>query len=179
MEIYRIKTNNGTVHVKKDWTTEIDKQGRLKYFLYGQGYKKTRRYELINVDLEPKKDALYIGEVAWNYGDGIASDLCEDAFGCCTISARNWTPYFKHVYKVASDNFTKEIVDSLPMEIVNNLRHFIGLLDVTFLDDALSRIDSEYDNVNCTYKGKEISMKEYIKEKYGEAAMRLVSLLLN
>ena len=178
MEIYRITTKDGIVHVRKDWSTEIDKQGRLNYFLYGQGYKKTERWELINVDLEPKKDALYIGEVALKYGDEVASYLCEQALGCCAMSAKNWTPFFKHVYRVAKINFTQEIIDTISRDVVNNFRHFLGLLDVTFLDEALSNLDSEYDCVNCTYKGKEISMKEYIREKYGEPTMCLIDLLL-
>ncbi len=178
MELYRITTKDGIIHVMKDWSTEIDKQRRLKYFVYGQGYKKTKRFELINVNLEPKKDALYIGEVALKYGDDVASYLCEQAFGCCTISAQNWTPFFKHVYKVASDYFTKEGLDSISRDVVNNIRHFFGMLDVIFLDEALSRMDSDYDCNECTYKGKEISMKEYIREKYGEPTMCLINLLL-
>ena len=179
MELYRITTKEGLIHVRKDWSTEIDKQGRLKYFVYGQGYKKTKRFELINVDLEPKKDTLYIGEVAWNYGNDVASYLCEHAFGCCTISARNWTPYFKHVYKVASDNFTPEGMNAISRDVVNNFRHFLGLLDIEFLDDSLSRLDPEYDSVNCTYKGKErVSMADYIREKYGEQTFTLIKLLL-
>ena len=178
MEIYRIKTKDGIIHVRKDWSTEIKKNGQLEFFIYGQGYKKTKRFELIDVDLQPKKDALYIGEVAWNYGDDVASYLCEQAFGCCTYSAQNWTPYFKHVYKIAKENFTENEFNNISRDVVNNFRHFIGLLDVTFLDEALSNLDTDYDCYQCTYKGKNVSMAEYVQEKYGEPTMRLIELLL-
>ena len=178
MEIYRIKTKDGFIHVRKNWSTTVSESGYLEYFIYGQGYKRTKRFELIDVDLQPKQDALYIGEVAWNYGNDIASYLCEHAFGCCTFSAQNWTPYFKHVYKVASNYFTKEVLDSISRDVVNNIRHTFGMLDVIFLDEALSRMDSDYDCNECTYKGKNVSMAEYVQEKYGEPTMQLINLLL-
>jgi len=178
MEIYRIKTKNGIVYVRKDWSTEISKSGYLKYFVYGQGYKGTKRFELIDVDLQPKKDALYIGEVASTYGDDIASYLCEHAFGCCTISARNWTPFFRYVNKIAKENFNEEEFDKISRDVVNNFRGFFGCLDTPFLDEALSRLDSDYNCNECTYKGKNVSMAEYIQEKYGETTVKLIEMLL-
>jgi hypothetical protein len=178
MEIYRIKTKDGFIHVRKDWSTTVSESGYLKYFIYGQGYKRTKRFELIDVDLQPKQDALYIGEVALTYGNDIASYLCEHAFGCCTISAQNWTPFFRYVYIIAKENFNEEEFDKISRDVVNNIRHTFGMLDVIFLDEALSRMDSDYDCNECAYKGKEISMKEYIREKYGEPTMRLIKLLL-
>ena len=178
MEIYRIKTKDGFIHVRKDWSTTVSESGYLKYFIYGQGYKRTKRFELIDVDLQPKQDALYIGEVASTYGDDIASYLCEHAFGCCTYSAQNWTPYFKHVYKIAKENFTEDEFNGISKEVANNFRHFIGLLDVVFLDEALSNLDTDYDCNQCTYKGKNVSMAEYVQEKYGETTVKLIELLL-
>lgn len=178
MEIYRIKTKDGIVHVRKDWSTEINKSGQLKYFVYGQGYKRTKRFELIDVDLQPKQDALYIGDVAWNYGDDIASYLCEHAFGCCTFSAQNWTPYFRYVYKIAKENFNEDEFDNISRDVVNNFRSFFGILDTPFLDKALSRLDSDYDYDECSYKGKKVSMSEYVQEKYGEPTKHLIDLML-
>jgi hypothetical protein len=178
MEIYRIKTKDGFIHVRKDWSTEIKKNGQLEYFVYGKGYKRTKRFELIDVDLQSKKDALYIGEIASNYGDDIASYLCEHAFGCCTISARNWTPFFRYVYKIAKENFNEDDFDNISRDVVNNFRGFFGILDTPFLDEALSKLDSDYDCNECSYKGKNVSMAEYVQEKYGEPTMRLINLLL-
>ena len=178
MEIYRIKTKDGIVYVRKDWSTEVSESGYLTYFISGQGYKRTKRFELIEVDLEPKKDALYIGEVASNYGDDIASYLCEHAFGCCTISAQNWAPFFRYAYKIAKENFNEDELDNISRDVVNNFRGFFGCLDIPFLDKALSRLDSDYDGNKCTYKRKNVSMAEYIEEKYGETTVKLIELLL-
>jgi hypothetical protein len=62
--------------------------------------------------------------------------------------------------------------------VVNNFRGFFGILDTPFLDKALSNLDSDYDCDECTYKGKNVSMAEYVQEKYGESTMRLIELLL-
>jgi len=177
MEIYRIKTKDGIVYVRKDWSTEIRKNGQLEYFKYGQGYKRAKRFELIDVDLQPKKDALYIGEVASTYGNDIASYLCEHAFGCCQLSAQNWTPFFRYVYKIAKENFNEEEFDKISRDVVNNFRGFFGILDTTFLDEALSKLDSDYNCNECTYKGKNVSLAEYIEEKYGEPTVKLIELL--
>lgn len=178
MEIYRIKAKDGIVYVRKDWNTEINKNGQLKYFIYGQGYKKSKSFELIEVDLQPKKDALYIGEVASTYGNDIASYLCEHAFGCCQLSAQNWTPFFRYVYKIAKENFNEEEFDKISRDVVNNFRGFFGILDTSFLGEALSKLDSDYNDKECSYKGRNVSLAEYIEEKYGEPAVRLIKLLL-
>ena len=64
MELYHITSKKqGETYVIKDWCTEIDKQGRLSYFTYGKGYRKTKSFELVDVELPLKKDGLYIGEI--------------------------------------------------------------------------------------------------------------------
>jgi hypothetical protein len=50
-------------------------------------------------------------------------------------------------------------------------------LDIIALDEKLSANDSEYNNSECTYKGKACSMKEYINRKFGERAVELINLL--
>ncbi len=52
-------------------------------------------------------------------------------------------------------------------------------LDIIKLDDMLSAGDDEYDNVECTYKGKpEYSISKYISEKYGKETHKIILKLI-
>lgn len=51
-------------------------------------------------------------------------------------------------------------------------------LDISNFDDNLTKNDTEYDNVNCTYKGKNVNVGEYIKLKWGESSYVIIQSLL-
>lgn len=179
MELYRIKKwgNRPETYVEKTWCNKVLQNGKLRYFVRGKGYRDTKAFELINVDLEAKKDALYLGKVAKEYGDNIAAVLCETAFGCCTSSAENWVSVFRTAYQTAIDNGINP--SDVATDVANNFRGFFGCLDVFFLDKQLSANDPEYNCAACTYKGKpKVSMKQYIKQKYGKPTAMLVEKLL-
>lgn len=48
-------------------------------------------------------------------------------------------------------------------------------IDILKLDDEFSKRDSDYNGRECTYKGKSVSLAEYIEIKYGEEAFKFVS----
>lgn len=51
-------------------------------------------------------------------------------------------------------------------------------LDIFMLNDALSAADPEYDNIASTWCGRETSMSEYVKEKYGDKIHKIIMQLL-
>lgn len=51
-------------------------------------------------------------------------------------------------------------------------------LDITVLDERLSKIDPEYDPDECTYNGKNVSMSEYVELKYGKLGVGILQKLL-
>ena len=177
MELYHIKKygKRAETFVKVGFPNEIDKHGLLRWFEYGKGYQKTKLYEKVDVDIEPKKDALYIGEVCDKYGSSVAVELCENAFDCCTMSARSWVIVFHNAYRVAMESFTESEREQIAREVVNEFRCFFGMLDVLRLDKRLSEMDAEYDCNQCTYKGESgVSMEKYIREKYGNVTAKFV-----
>lgn len=175
MELYKIK--NGEAYIpKNEWSNTI-KNGKLKYFVKGLGYRTTKQFEVINVDIEPKKDALYIGKVAKEYGHAVATPLCEEAFGCCQMSAENWVVTFQYAYETAIENNIDP--SQVAVEVVNNFRGFFGCLDVIFLESRLAGLDNEFEPSKCRYKGKEnVSTKEYIEMKYGKPTALLIEKML-
>lgn len=176
MEMYHIKKygKRAETYVKVGFPNEVLKDGRLRWFERGKGYQETKMYEVMSVDIEVKKDALYIGEVASKYSESVAVELCEKAFGCCTCSAERWVYGFKKAYDVAVKYFTDRERGEISREVINEFRIFFGL-DVCRLDDRLSEMDSEYDNKSCRYKGRSgVSMDKYIKAKYGKITAMFV-----
>jgi hypothetical protein len=175
MELYKI--NNGETYIpKNEWSNKI-KNGKLTYFVSGEGHHSTKKFEVVDADLEPKRDALYIGKTAKEYGQAVAAHLCEEAFGCCQMSAESWVPMFQYAYETAVENNIDP--SQVALEVANNIRGFFGILDVIFLESRLAALDAEYEPSKCRYKGKEnVSTKDYIEEKYGEPTVRLIEKLL-
>ena len=177
MELYKI--NNGETYIpKNEWSNTI-KNGKLTYFVKGEGYHTTKKFEVINVDIEPKKDALYIGKIAKEYGHAVATPLCEEAFGCCQMSAENWVGMFQFAYQKAIDNGIDP--SEVALEVANNMRgtSCFPILNIDFLEKELARIDKDFEPSRCRYKGKEnVSTADYITEKYGKVTATFIEKLL-
>ena len=52
-------------------------------------------------------------------------------------------------------------------------------IDILKLDEFLDHNDPDYDAEECTYKGNNTSMIDYITEKFGKEANDLIERLIN
>lgn len=74
-------------------------------------------------------------------------------------------------------NEAHKLIGEFPVElrnlIINSRDNLLSAatgnfeLDVDKFDEALSKNDPEYDCKECTYKGNEVSIGEYLEIKYG------------
>lgn len=64
-------------------------------------------------------------------------------------------------------------LDGLTSLISNDPR-----IDIVKMDEKLSAMDPDYDNTECTYKGVEISMKNYVVKAYGNEAADAIETLI-
>ena len=69
--------------------------------------------------------------------------------------------------------------------LLKNLTDYTGIpifgqfgVRIMALDNRLSEVDPDYDAENATYKGEEVSMKEYITTKFGEPTAKLLEKLM-
>lgn len=53
------------------------------------------------------------------------------------------------------------------------------VVDIIKTDEALEKADPEYNRTERTYKGQSISMKDYVRQKYGDRSMEFVEALIN
>lgn len=180
-DLYKIqlKKSEKPFYVLEEHAWGPDKQGRIEYFVSGVGRKKTKKFERITVDFGEleKSDSFAVGRITREYGVQVGISVCEDLFGCCRLSAETWCGFFEYCERIARDNFTEDEIKEIPMVIRKNLRSiFYGLpiVDILFLDDKLKECDPDSDYA----KGAEISMKDYIYNKYGKIACDYVELLM-
>jgi hypothetical protein len=185
MKIYKVKFHNKgdeeiNTCVLKDTTTTIDSKGSIEFFVRGMGWVKTKHFTEIDADIDmDTKDALYIGQIANEYSDAVAEEVCINAFGCCKMNADSWVRMFGRMYTIAKKNMTDEEIAKISREVCNAIRgdYWFGLVDIISLDQSLSRMDSDYNCVEATYKGEPISMRDYVTLKYGEHTSRFIELL--
>lgn len=183
MQLYQINPKNSktnTIYViADDWTNTV-KDGTLTFFKKGEGYEKTKCFKLIDADIEPKKDALYIGKVAHEYGKGVATQLCENAFGCCRISAESYVDLFEHAYTQAVEHGINP--SDVALEVANNIRlamPFFGSINLPFLEAKLAECDREFRPSICEWGNRtNVSTKQYITEKYGKASADFIEMLI-
>ena len=180
MQLYEINPTNPKSNpiyvIADDWTNTV-KDGTLTFFKKGEGYKKTKHFKLIDADIEPRKDALYIGKVAHEYGNGVAAQLCEDAFDCCRMSADEWTTLFEYAYTQAVEHGINP--SDVALEVANNIRTFFGSINLPFLEAKLAEIDHEFKPRRCEWGNRtNVSTKQYITEKYGKTSADFIEMLI-
>lgn len=50
-------------------------------------------------------------------------------------------------------------------------------LDIVAMDEALGKLDSDYNPMAAKYKGEPCSMKEYIQQKWGSEYVAIIEAL--
>lgn len=151
---------------------------KYEYFVKGKGWKKTKKFEIVKVEMPESKDNLYdIRKIGMKYG----KDICMKY-----LITNNMDSWKEHIYHIAvkSDMNKKEAAAFLKFWKILNVEilhcfGFFNIFDIRALDNLLANKDKEYDNVNCTYKGKEnVSMNEYVAEKFGKVYSDMLRKLI-
>ena len=181
MKIYEIKTREGIIYKR---VSEFDRPSNtLEYFIYGKGHLKTKSFRILpDVELPDRWDNLSwleICKIHEKYGIEISNEFAE----CKTagIISRQ-TIYGKYSLYQKIKNILPENFDAF-FEILpcDYLLSCFGMysFDVCRLDQIFSKLDVEYNDVECTYKGETISMREYVALKYGADYVKLIDVLID
>ncbi|MFA5300810.1 MAG: hypothetical protein WC389_21680 [Lutibacter sp.] len=180
MKLIKVKTKEGVLYLLNNWPNTI-KNGSLTYFVYGKGYLKTKSFELTEIELPERYDKmtwLQLCRIHEQYGIEVSLQYAE-----CKIAgiiARQTIlgkfALYEKIRDIIPENFD-EFFDIIPCDYM--LSCFgIYVLDIIGLDDKLSKIDPEYNNIELKYKGVTCSMSEYITMKYGENYRNIVEKLI-
>ena len=182
MELFEIKTKTGMIYKMNRFPQEV-KNDTLQYFVYGEGYKKTKRFNRIvaNIpELNEELSWLEICKIHEVYGIDVSNEYAEQKtagfISKRTVLSKYWM--YSKIKDILNTIENSEWFFNL-LSCDHTLSMFgIYSFDIIELDKVLNRLDSEYDNINCLYKGKNVSMSEYIDLKYGKQYTEMIDRLL-
>lgn len=175
----------GSIYLPNCYPSEVDKNGVLEYFIKGHGWKKTKKYKIIEgVDLPDRSSILSWLDIAIlfdKYGMEVANQYADNK--TAGIISRDTVMKYGTIYRLIKqelpENFDPLFFDCLTLDYMCAL-FGLFLFDISETDKKLSQIDRYYNNVKCTYKGKPtVSMKEYIDLKYGPAYSKIIDILIS
>ena len=178
MEVITTVKNGQEINFLNRYPQEINGD-QLTYFLPGEGYKKTKKFKISNVEL-PDLTNLYWYEIAQiydQYGYNIAVEYAEQKTAGC-IAGRYTMAYYQ-IYKRAESILTKlpdaiTFFESLPIDYVMAI-FGRGSIDIIKYDRELSIENPAYNSDNCTYNGQKCSLSEYIAIKYSPLHAEAIS----
>lgn len=162
------------------------KNGKFEYFVSGQGYKKTKVFKVLSVEL-PELTAWShwdICKIMDQYGEHIAKEYMEVRVAgivALRFLLARYAFYKKalnHIPENKQDlNFIK-FFEMLPFDYFLSL---IGIytLDVAKFDSMLGKLDSDYKPDECTYKNESTSLHDYVNLKYGIEYGNFIESLLD
>lgn len=159
------------------------KNGILTYFKYGEGYKKTKAFIIINDNkllelFDTNINELYVAKITSKYGVNVGSEYANRLVPGITAiqTAKELCYIYEKIKDILPENFNNDFFKLLKCEYIFS---WFGIyeLDIIQLDKALSKLDPNYDNENCTYKNNLCTMDEYITLKFGEPYSKIVKFL--
>jgi len=181
MNIITIKKDGQKINFLDKFPQEI-KNGQFTYFIYGQGYKKTKKFEVSDVEL-PEVNAISWYEICKihdQYGYNIALEYANHK--TAGIVAGNYLTAYYQLYKRAESILTElpdaiPFFESLPVDYWLSMVGY-GSIDIIKYDRQLSIADPLYNDDQCTYNGQECSLNQYIAIKYSQLHADAISLML-
>jgi hypothetical protein len=158
------------------------KGNKLEYFIRGEGWKKTKVFDIVNDVTLPERDSaitwLQIAALYNKYGIEVANTYAErkTAGIVSRQTAMGYGITYGSIKDVIPENFDSNFFECLSIDYMCACMGYY-LFDIIATDKKLSSLDSDY-NSNCaTYKGEKCSMKEYITIKYGTPYVAIIEKL--
>ena len=182
MDIITIKKDGQELNFLNRYPHEI-KNDQLTYFISGQGYKKTKKFKLSDVELPELKTLSWyeICKIYDQYGYYIAIEYADQKVAGC-IAGGHTNGYYQ-LYKRAESILTElpdaiTFFESLPLDYM--MAQFLGYgsIDIIKYDRQLAIADPLYNDDQCTYNGLECSLNQYIAIKYSQSHADAISLML-
>lgn len=170
----------GDRYFANSWRTEIDKNGSFEYFVSGEGWKKTKKFTVVDgVELPERWDKnltwLDVARLYDQYGIEVANVYAE----CMTAgivskqTARGYGLIYGKIKHLIDENFDSKFFELLRCDYM--LSCFgLFLLGIIGLDDKFGKMDSEYNPSDVKYKGKDCSMRQYVLQKYGQKYVDII-----
>lgn len=168
---------------------EIKKNRQLEYFIYGQGWKKTKTYKIVEgVELPEKWAELHPLDIAIlfdKYGIEVANIYAERK--TAGIDSRQYAKSYGYIYRnikdILPEDFDRDFFTCLKV-MWEPACFGLFVFDICETDNAFGEIDKKYRPMEISYinqKGedmKSVSMHQYVEMKYGEPYVKIIEALI-
>ena len=180
MKLIKINHKGENLFLPNCYPSEIKKDGKLEFFIQGQGWQKAKKYEIVEgVELPERWDKnltwLDVAKLYDQYGLEVANVYAD----CKTagIISRQTTVGYGRIYSkikhLIDDTFDPKFFELLKCDYTMSCFGFF-LLDIVELDKKFEQMDVEYNSIAAMYKGKECSMSNYVLQKYGQKYVDII-----
>lgn len=181
MELYYLPTKR--LYLPNCYPVEQNGK-KLKYFIYGEGWKQTTSFKRVEgISLPDKWDSnitwLQIAKWWDQYGIEVANVYAEKKTAGIVSrqTARGVGIIWRTIKKLAPENFDEAFFNCLSADYM--MACFgLFLFDLTKTDGNFSLLDNEYKSNECTYKRKTCSMMEYVQQKWGCNYFQMIEALI-
>lgn len=183
MKIVKIKRKKEILYFPLSYPHEIVGQS-FKYFITGEGYKKTKVFEILDEELPDNRnntlswlEIMYIHE---KYG--LSCSIIYAKSKCPACVATENTLYRYELFQKAKHLINRETdAEFFDMVQINCMLAKLDMyvIDLVSTDDELGKKDAKYKPKQALYHGKPCSINEYIKQKFGERYARIVDAMLD
>lgn len=151
----------------------------LEYFVFGKGYKTTRRFEVINVCIPETKDN--IKDIV-KYNSLYGKEVCLEYL--ITNNSTHWKNKIFNEAVMMGEHIGVELIEKCPDVLINLVEYDNDLLQIGIcsfnifkFDKRLEEIIAGYDSRDCTWNGKTTSMREVLIENFGEISEQMINKL--
>ena len=177
MDLIRVKIGKEFTYRLTGIRQEV-KNGTFQYFTQGEGWKKTKRFEIMPVQMPGRWDVkswLEIAKICDQYGIDVA-EVYANALTAGIVArqtARGYHFIYSKIKHLIDENFNPEFFELLRCDYM--LACFgLFAIDIVGLDQTFSKIDADYDAEKATYQGRPCSMREYVQIKYGDKYVEVI-----
>lgn len=159
------------------------KNNTVEYFIYGQGHKKTKCFTILEGVEVPDRWSelswLQICKIHELYGIHV-SNMHASCKTAGIVSKQTILGYYS-IYTKIKDLIPENFDGFFDYLSCDYMLSCFGMysFDIVSFDKKMSQIDSDYNNVECTYKGNKCSLSEYITLKYGEVYRNIIDKLIS
>lgn len=184
MKIFEVQDKElGTIFLA-DCFPQTLKSDKLEYFVYGHGYKKTKKFKVLEGDMPETYQELSwldIAVIHEKFGIEVANEYAKRKVAgiISRQTANGYASIYQKIKHLIADGFDHSFFELLKCDY---FMACFGMyqLDIIALDEKLSKIDPTYDCQNATYGDiKDCSMKQYIEIKYGKLCADVVDAALS
>lgn len=182
MKVVQIKRKKEILFFPYTFPYEV-KDPFFKYFIWGEGYKKTKVFQILDEEIPEQWSGLSWLEIMYiheKYGQYCSILYAETK--CAGIVALGNLLSRYALFQKAKHLLCRETdADFFELIETDGILSWMGRyqIDIIAMDDEFGKRDPEYQPELALYRGKTCSMDGYIEQKFGKRYVQIINAMMN